>query len=115
MDAHITLSKRCDECGKHTDGLMTCYFLDDSTIKLCPDGLEKDGSFCYGCGMFCAGMESFDFAHPGYCDNCWDSIQSDFGDLDEDYSDPCSDPYYDPMFYEDDDEEMDCNQTKNLP
>lgn len=74
----------CDECKKDTDGLMTCTYTDGEEIKLCPDCLKADGSFCFGCGEFCAGITSFDFIHPGYCDNCWDEIQSEAGWDEED-------------------------------
>jgi hypothetical protein len=55
---------------------MTCTYTDREQIHLCPDCLKADGSFCLGCGEFCAGMTSFDFIHPGFCDSCWDEIQS---------------------------------------
>lgn len=96
---HISTPGTCDECGKQTDGLMTCYYLDDTTVRLCPTCLEEDGSFCLCCGQFCAGLHSFDFIHPGYCNNCWDEIESNDWDSDEDY-DPLwgghGEPVYDP-------------------
>lgn len=43
---------------------------------LCSEHAEKEG-FCAGCGLFCAGIESFDFGrYPGFCDNCQDEIRS---------------------------------------
>jgi hypothetical protein len=62
---------------------MKCTYTDGEQIHLCPDCLKADGSFCLGCGEFCAGMTSFDFIHPGFCDNCWDEIESDDWDADE--------------------------------
>lgn len=81
---------KCSECGKLSDGLMTCYFTDGNEIELCPTCMKEDGSFCYGCGQFCAGMESFDFHHPGYCDTCWDEIEAadDWDDMEEVNYDP---------------------------
>lgn len=67
----------CDECKKDTDGLMTCTYTDGSEIYLCPTCLKADGSFCLSCGEFCAGIESFDFTHPGYCDNCIEEMEQD--------------------------------------
>lgn len=83
----------CDECKKDTDGLMTCTFTDGERIRLCPDCLEADGSFCLRCGEFCSGLESFDFIHPGYCDNCWDEIraQNDDWECDEEEYNPFAD------------------------
>jgi hypothetical protein len=48
--------------------------------------------FCCCCGLFCGGMESFDFGgfgrQAGYCDNCWDQIMADYDwDRDEDEDD----------------------------
>ncbi len=84
----------CSERKKDTDGLMTCTFTDGEEIRLCPDCLKADGGFCFGCGHYCSGMASFDFVHPGYCDNCWDEIQSaeswdddDANDWDPEYED----------------------------
>lgn len=87
----------CSECGKDTDGLMTCMFADGEEIHLCPDCLKADGSFCLSCGHFCAGMTNFDFVHPGYCDNCWDEIRAENHDweCDEEEYDPFQDDDYD--------------------
>lgn len=74
----------CDDCGKRTDGLMTCtYSHDGSTTKLCPDCIEDSG-FCLGCGNYCSGMESFDFSDmPGYCRGCREEIIAESEDDDE--------------------------------
>jgi hypothetical protein len=75
----------CEDCGKRTDGLMTCtYSHDGSTTKLCPDCM-KDSGFCLMCGHYCSGQESFDFSDmPGYCSNCREEILADTSD-DEDF------------------------------
>lgn len=48
---------------------------------LCSTCAVKLG-FCCSCGLFCGGMESFDFGgfgrQPGYCDRCWDQIMADY-------------------------------------
>jgi hypothetical protein len=79
----------CDQCGKRTDGLMTCHYVhDDSTTKLCPDCIEGSG-FCKGCGYYSAGLQSFDFSDiPGYCSDCRTQIQDDYDDIDLDAEDP---------------------------
>lgn len=81
----------CDDCGKRTDGLMTCtYAHDGSTTKLCPDCI-KDSGFCLRCGNYCAGMSSFDFSPlPGYCSDCRD-------ELNDDDDDEWADDLYDPQ------------------
>jgi hypothetical protein len=87
--AAINQHDACDDCGKRTDGLMTCtYAHDGSTTKLCPDCI-KDSGFCLRCGNYCAGMSSFDFSDmPGYCSDCRREIKDDFDDDDWD-----NDPY----------------------
>lgn len=50
---------------------------------LCADHAKEEGH-CMGCGNFCAGIASYNFHHPGWCDNCWDEITSDEGYEDED-------------------------------
>jgi hypothetical protein len=42
-------------------------------------------SYCWGCGYFCAGMESFDFAVErggikGLCEECTEVIRADCGE-----------------------------------
>lgn len=55
--------------------------------------------FCGACGLFCGGMESFDFGgfgrQRGYCDNCWDEIMSDYWSGEDDLDDMDSDFGYD--------------------
>lgn len=74
----------CDSCGKSTDGLMCCeYPHDGSQFKLCPSCMEDSG-FCLRCGVFSAGIESFDFSDiPGYCIDCVQELREDFGEYDE--------------------------------
>lgn len=91
-------TKKCDECGKDSQYITECtYPINDEITNLCPQCLKDDGSFCLSCGMFCAGLESFDFVHPGYCDNCWDEIRTENDDWENDEEE------YDP--FRDDDSE----------
>jgi hypothetical protein len=62
--------------------------LDEPTVTYyCPDHAEQNG-FCRGCGVFAAGIETYDFGrYPGYCDNCQDQIEHD----NYDHTDPCDD------------------------
>ena len=48
----------------------------EDVFYYCGDHAEDNG-FCVGCGTFSAGLESFDFIHPGLCDNCYDEVKSD--------------------------------------
>jgi len=74
----------CTQCRTDTNGLMMCQFpTGDEPIYLCPDCLRKDGNFCFCCGMFSSGLQSFDFIHPGYCDTCWDEIENEVEDWEE--------------------------------
>ena len=75
----------CEEkdCNKSGDRLLTCTvdYTDDSgdwqtdVFLYCADHAVENG-FCCGCGIFCAGIESFDFIHPGLCDNCYDEVKA---------------------------------------
>jgi hypothetical protein len=41
--------------------------------------------YCRGCGQFWGGIESFDSGpHAGWCDHCWDQVEADFGEPEED-------------------------------
>lgn len=106
----------CDDCGKRTDGLMTCY-LDDEKTKLCPDCIENSG-YCLGCGQFWAGVTSFDFSPmKGYCEYCVDQIKSDFGEYDQD--DTGEDDWDEvedenDLFNDNEDEDNDPNDSRNL-
>ncbi len=50
---------------------------------LCLDCAPRQG-YCYSCGDFWAGINSFDFIHPGICDHCHDAARQDFDDGCED-------------------------------
>ena len=72
----------CDDCGKRTDGLMTCtYVHDGSETKICPDCI-KDSGFGYACGYYCAGSNDFD---GRYCGNCRHEFEQDDDEDDENY------------------------------
>jgi len=49
---------------------------------LCPQHCQEEG-FCWGCGQFWAGIESFDFSSSGLCENCKDESDADMGCCDE--------------------------------
>jgi hypothetical protein len=92
--APLQFHDACHECGKRSDGLMTCIYPDGDTIKLCPDCIQDSG-FCLMCGNYCAGMSSFDFSEmPGYCAECVEEIKNEWDEDDELY------PYDDSDFAE---------------
>ena len=84
---------RCKTCGTR-HGVLECRFhpWEKPDRYLCSACAMKEG-FCCCCGLFCAGIDSFDFGEfgrqRGYCDNCWDQIMADYDwdpdDADEDY------------------------------
>lgn len=79
----------CDECGNR-ERLTECRFnpWGKPVGWLCDDHLDGSG-FCLGCGLFSAGIESFDFGqYAGYCDNCAAHLE----EMDYDYED--EDDYY---------------------
>lgn len=49
------------------------YGVDDPDDLLCADHCAEQG-YCWGCGRFYAGMESFDFNPRGLCENCADEF-----------------------------------------
>jgi hypothetical protein len=76
----------CEVCGY--DDSIKCYLdppheNEQPNQILCGEHAAKEG-YCCCCGLFCAGMTSFDFTHPGYCDNCYDEVRSNEDDDEED-------------------------------
>ena len=77
-------SKRCWQPGCPSTDTIKCqaHYLDDDgewhtdKSRYCHDH-AKDNGFCSCCGIFSAGVESYDFIHPGLCDNCYDEIQAE--------------------------------------
>lgn len=90
---------RCMEPGCWQPG-DSCFYPDYEDIDrpdeyICWEHKEHSG-FCMGCGMFWGGIESFEFLHPGWCDNCWHEIDDSWEyEYEDDYYD---DWYFDPMF-----------------
>ena len=53
-------------------------------VFLCIDHAKEFG-FCYGCGGFYGGVESFDFGQFNLCQDCYDEIATnDFDEEDDD-------------------------------
>lgn len=86
----MSAEQKCEHEGC-TSEAIACQldddFFDDKVSEwLCPEHAHEAG-YCMVCGRFWGGIESFDFLHPGYCDNCWDEIQADGADGDEECGD----------------------------
>jgi hypothetical protein len=48
---------------------------EDQVQRYCFEHAAENG-FCYSCGIFCAGIESFDFGeYRGLCDICADEVR----------------------------------------
>jgi hypothetical protein len=80
------MKDKCEECGKR-ENLLECHnsYYDEKkkeTIDCyntyCIDCAQKLG-YCYICGEFWAGIESFDFG-PRYCENCASEVEEDEDD-----------------------------------
>lgn len=75
----------CESCGY--DDSLKCYIdvpinQDEENTPaqiLCGKHAAENG-YCCCCGLYSAGITSFDFHHPGYCDNCYDQVVSDCGE-----------------------------------
>lgn len=68
----------CVEWGCKRVG-FPCYLPDDPDTPAeyrCWKHLEDSG-FCFGCGQFWAGIESFDFRRSQLCDNCASEVEDD--------------------------------------
>jgi hypothetical protein len=74
-------SKRCWQKSCQNKGikcLIPGALIDDEDKKMryCSEHAAENG-FCYSCGIFCAGIESFDFGrYRGLCDNCADEVRA---------------------------------------
>lgn len=83
----------CDQPLCESEDAIECrvlYANEDGTDMVehyCPEHAEQNG-YCWGCGLFCAGIERFDFAESyggikGLCENCEDEVKADMGEYDD--------------------------------
>ena len=73
------LCPKCEEKDCNNRG-EPCRLYDDEHDKdlifwYCSEHAQRNG-FCFGCGEFCGGSESFDFG-PGWCSNCASEFEDD--------------------------------------
>lgn len=87
----------CQEEGCTESGLE-CWLPDDEgqgSFVYCGTHAFPNG-FCTACGQFWGGIESFEFLHPGLCDNCHSEMENEMADEDDpDDGDYDSGEYYD--------------------
>lgn len=99
--------QRCQRCGR-PDAVL-CYLPEPVRMfysgmalyerapdeVLCGEHASRLG-YCRSCGDFWGGIESFEFGHPGLCDQCHDQIEADFAE--SEYEEDCYwDGFQDPM------------------
>lgn len=99
--AQLTGGPRCRECGSR-ENLVECFYRprDGKPDEyLCRNHVEDSG-FCWGCGLFWGGVESFDFSRTGLCENCEIEFDDDWDEDDYDYE---YDDYNYGLGYEDND------------
>ena len=90
-------SKRCWQPGCHNKGIKCIISAgltdsrEDEKQRYCSEHASENG-FCYSCGLFCAGIESFDFGqYLGLCDNCADEAR--YNDSWDDYEEEMDTDY----------------------
>lgn len=79
--------RHCEVC--HLADPLECVYSawEKPVAYLCSEHAERNG-FCASCGLFWSGIARFDVGPgAGFCDHCWDQIESDMADEFED------DPY----------------------
>jgi hypothetical protein len=64
--------------------LRSCQWREEDLIEYyCSDHAQEHG-YCYGCGGFYAGIDSFDFSKTGLCEICLDQVMQDFAEFEYD-------------------------------
>ena len=76
----------CHATGCKRQGRACWYSVQEPAVYYCS---KHDSGFCPGCGVFWAGVESFDFSRSGFCENC----EAEFDDGDDGDGDPFDDAY----------------------
>lgn len=84
---------RCAKDGCWSKG-SACYLPEDDEPSewVCAEHAH-DAGYCYLCGQFWGGVESFDFRRNGLCDNCDDQVKCDMGEYDDRAYEEWGDPY----------------------
>ena len=87
--------RHCEHEGCLDRDVVECNLNDDdNTVEYFCAAHCFEAGYCYLCGNFCAGIESFDFDSPrGLCDNCRDQVNDDGDRYDPDSDFGFDDPY----------------------
>jgi hypothetical protein len=87
-----TAAETCQHANCTSPGLP-CFLPDDPddapSFHFCAEHAPDEG-FCWACGGFFAGIESFDSSRTGLCENC----EADAGDDDDWTDEDCYDDDY---------------------
>lgn len=87
---------KCNEPGCQADGIECRFYDYDEQQEIiehyCGEHCRKNG-YCWYCGQFWAGVESFDFDPAGLCSNCRPCAEADLGEHDVDPYDYCPGPW----------------------
>lgn len=102
-DITEAVKHKCNHPDCESMDVTECFLPDNQSGNpdeyYCSEHSQEHG-YCYGCGSFWGGVESFDFASclggiQGLCENCSDALMDEFGDYDDDELDE----YYIPDDY----------------
>lgn len=76
--------RRCQHPGCTNEGIpcLLQWYDEEPDEYYCSKHAFQHG-FCRSCGVFWAGVESFDFGSGGLCEHCLDQIRADTGEYDE--------------------------------
>lgn len=89
----MTAPTRCQHEGCQEAGLSCRIVIDEGDLPwefYCPAHAAEHG-YCAACGEFWAGIDSFEFLHPGFCNQCADHVLDDddevswMDDIEEDW------------------------------
>lgn len=83
----LNIANQCSLDVYDTEG--DYHWIKEAYYWYCPDHCRING-FCYGCGQFWGGCESFDFSPSGLCPNCKDELDNE---LESDFDDEMADFY----------------------
>lgn len=75
-------TQTCCRCGEKANECRINSWDIEPTEMLCGTHAREAG-YCPGCGLFWAGVESYDFSGSGLCEHCTEEVRADSGEPDE--------------------------------